>query len=1160
MKLLYKEDRFFIGVIKFFDASKDFGFIASNNCNMALSGYNQDFYVNSSSFIEEDAKKDGRVVVFQVEKQEKGRIRAVNVRKISKSDEDIQLALSYYGDHECVSYKNGIKVNLLNNISVPRRCVVDLVCSIIKADKDRSPQTTLAHFQFFVKHYKEDIYSSDKYIFDKDFAREEKSLWVSLFSIFTNEEYLEVLKVYPSVCRYIIRGELINEWLNAIITDECSLSKLQEIKKCINYIPDEYFGAAQSKLEEVIDNRLKQIFDDFAHNLNVEIWQVEDKIRPYLQMTTNKYEAEKSHCIAAIKYNRFKQALDKYVAKPSENYAMDPLFKSFEALENEKEKHVDELKLAITPVLEQFITDKRYYNVISLLNKLSCIGDSFITSYRNVLFPLVKDYLCEEAKSNLNNVYKIEMDFFFAYHQLTSLFSEEEKELIKLEILPIMMETTSIYVLSFITVKVTGWLTMDLALSLASKMIALWKYSDLEEFVENEPYLFNGDERFVDIIVSRAIQLVGEFKLSEFFDGTPKEDDPRKYLYYRNPEIENCTFLNNVRKLFSNNIQNAKWDTYIQSRETDDLLILYDNEVITTLPLSVIKDIVGRISLESVYSQHFRWYDKPTLQNALYKKVLENTSVDIFTLIANRLSSMELSDNNIPLAVLLTELMTINRPDGSDYSLLRSWENVFNSKLSNFRDAQINNTRLTVILWAVYFQTKTSMSTFSEIFAYLPPYVQIRCVKKLFQLIALGKVQHTVKSLYNLLSTSIAPMCFPLEIVFAYLKLREKDPTATLTNNVMLQLLDGRDDYNEWIGIRELVTQCRGRWKVDEEDDSRTNWKRGSYFNGMIEESTDHKIKVFVAPKMIDEHGYIKEYNNKYYNQISELISITFPDDEYQVVNETQGKSYYINESHEIELFNLARAYNLKYKHVSNSIDFSVNWEDGDTFCECRLSDKVDNYHGISFYWCKNKPCFRPPLRYRVTSEWQYYTMLDFMRILKIPTDYVNRFGKKTKFGYYIILSSYLKSFAKFYEHLKCRKCGKLMKPTNISNYATRAVNEFACSDEQCDGFGETVYLNHCFNKSKCNATIDSRDSKTCPNGLYICPECGACCSTENFKLRQSNLHATGGVISPWLINFVNNNMGHWEKHEFFCFKCGKPIMMSENIYKCTECGTEYVH
>ena len=100
------------------------------------------------------------------------------------------------------------------------------------------------------------------------------------------------------------------------------------------------------------------------------------------------------------------------------------------------------------------------------------------------------------------------------------------------------------------------------------------------------------------------------------------------------------------------------------------------------------------------------------------------------------------------------------------------------------------------------------------------------------------------------------------------------------------------------------------------------------------------------------------------------------------------------------------------------------------------------------------------------------------------------------------------------------------------------------------------MYLNHCFNKLKCNATIDSRDSKMCLNKQYICPECGACCSTENFRKRITNLTKTGGYISGWLIDFVQHNLGHWEKNEFYCYKCGKKMeIRNDGSYVCSNCG-----
>ena len=128
------------------------------------------------------------------------------------------------------------------------------------------------------------------------------------------------------------------------------------------------------------------------------------------------------------------------------------------------------------------------------------------------------------------------------------------------------------------------------------------------------------------------------------------------------------------------------------------------------------------------------------------------------------------------------------------------------------------------------------------------------------------------------------------------------------------------------------------------------------------------------------------------------------------------------------------------------------------------------------------------------------------------------------------------------------------MKPLDVSNFASRAVTEFTCHNEHCEGYMDVVYLNHCFNRNRCNATIDSRDSKKCPNGQYICPDCGACCSTQNFANRIGNLKYNGGYVSPWLENFVSNNLGHWEKSIIFCYKCGVQLQNGQ----CPICGLRY--
>jgi cold shock CspA family protein len=1186
MKLIYGEDKYFIGAVKFFDTNKDFGFIASNNCNMPSPKYNQDFYVCSASFIEDEAKKEGQIVVFQVAKQDDGKKRAVNVRCITKSDEDAQLALSYYGDHEYIEYKDNRKINLYTYTFKPLGMVADKVRRIIEEDAERSPEKTSEHFKFFVGHYKQKQHSKDRYIFDRQFYTDDKIIWDSLLSIFTNEEKLEVLRFFSSIVKYFSDTNLIRQWLENKLSNNCSLSNLQEIVETYDFIPPEYVDFSKLKIEQIVDSPIKELLkelslrsdiskedldDNLDNNLDNDFWtensdseknKLLDNLQAYLRLTSKQYKKEKTNCLTSVKKNRFKEELRAFVEKQYGAYGRNNFFTYLNNLATEDFlSFKEELVLSISSIIDKAIEENKYWQVVDDIRQLTVMGEEFLNPYRQKLLPLIKDKLKELLRTNLNTPYRIESDFFSAYEHYSSIYEKAEKVKIKQELILILRGTQSIGVLSEVSTGLHTWLSIDEALALSKQIISQWDYAKLKEFVKHESCLFNHSIEFADIVIAKAREVIEDIPLSHFFDGTPLKDGENMH-YPRYPERENCLFLNNLKKLIPDDNDSSEWDNYIKSRSTDDLLILFEHDVITSLPENTIEIIINAISLNGVYADKERWYIQPSLKNKTYAKVLESTKVNLFPLIARRLQSLEMTDENVALAVLLTELMTANMPGGdSDYHTRRNWETSFTSQIQNFKKTNNINQRLAVIWWAVHSKTTTSAASLTEVFAFLPPYLQIKIVKKLFKSMSEGKIHHTAESFYNLISNGERPICFPLEIAFTYLKLREKDQKKTLDNNVMLQLLKGREDTGEWIGIRSIVTQCSGRWEVSRLPDDRRNWKRNNYFNGVISKIEDGRLKVFIPQKMIDEYGNIQDYRNKHYARAIQQIQITYKKNEYEIVNEPNGVSYYFDEAYEVELFAIARPFNFKYNGLNNFVEFKTKEEDQEEFCECRLSDKVDKYHGIAFYWCGNKPCFRPPVTFRTDDEWEYYTILDFMRILGINPDYINRNGYRTKFGHYIILSSYLKSFAKFYEHLKCRECGKLMKPSGITNFTSRAVTEFSCTNDNCKKKGFIVYLNHCFNKQKCNATIDSRDSKQCPNGQYICPECGACCSTENFRLRISHLHMTGGVVSDRLRTFVEHDLGHWEKHEYFCYKCGNAMQMrSDDHYVCPNCDTEYDH
>src|SRR5690606_29859946 len=138
------------------------------------------------------------------------------------------------------------------------------------------------------------------------------------------------------------------------------------------------------------------------------------------------------------------------------------------------------------------------------------------------------------------------------------------------------------------------------------------------------------------------------------------------------------------------------------------------------------------------------------------------------------------------------------------------------------------------------------------------------------------------------------------------------------------------------------------------------------------------------------------------------------------------------------------------------------------------------------------------------------------------PSDYI-------KDGHYHKFLGHINAFNRLLEHLYCEKCGNLLYPVNSSHFALYRDVRFHCIEDGCSKKHKEIYLNHCL-YGECKAIIDSRISKPCKHGLYICSNCGTCCSEAFFKGRLDSLRKVGGYIHPELINNVENHNGHLEK------------------------------
>lgn len=197
---------------------------------------------------------------------------------------------------------------------------------------------------------------------------------------------------------------------------------------------------------------------------------------------------------------------------------------------------------------------------------------------------------------------------------------------------------------------------------------------------------------------------------------------------------------------------------------------------------------------------------------------------------------------------------------------------------------------------------------------------------------------------------------------------------------------------------------------------------------------------------------------------------------------------------------------------------------------------------------------------------WEDYTMLDFMKILS-----ENSADAPTKDEYYKFVGT-INRFNRLLERMYCEECEHILYPITQSTFAHYRVVRFHCENSECSKSNHSIkeneiYLHHCMN-GKCNGIIDSRKSHKCANGLYICSNesCGCCCSNDMLKRRLENLKKVSDLSDPFIQTIladlehkVKNQLGHLERAEHFCYKCGELMQeISEEKFRCESDNIEY--
>lgn len=489
------------------------------------------------------------------------------------------------------------------------------------------------------------------------------------------------------------------------------------------------------------------------------------------------------------------------------------------------------------------------------------------------------------------------------------------------------------------------------------------------------------------------------------------------------------------------------------------------------------------------------------------------------------------------------------------------------SEVEAIREMQIDI--YNVFLWYLSFSSDFNFEVLAKKFIYFEPFDQVRIIKGLFYLADKGIFTLTVEmlesivrvdsDLYKLISQNhpFIPVDVSTEIVVKALAHLYRNGNFSTDKDVLNIIINAsRYTKKERIKIGSYFDVCPGRLSYKRDKSKTPLGKISMLSHEMYSVSVATSIPVQTYSRY--SRPYDKYTNNPDFQNIVDAIK-KMPGSRWNPTN----KAWEVPTSNKEELFNIAKKYGLIIEGQWNYHMFTYKCETEDRpsgidYCEGRPSIVTSKITDSSFLWCRSQECHRQAVSSHDSERWMDYTLLDFCRILGLETNSKDQKGRDVQYGKYLSFSSLINRANSILEHLYCRECGQMLEPVEISNYYSHLVTKFHCTNSKCGMFHESIYISKCFNW-KCHGVIDERDDKKCPNSWVICPVCGSCCSNRIMEQRLNNRMKLGLGSAPFLENFVRMKLGHLEKREFYCFKCGS--LMESNgpsRFVCRTCGIEY--
>lgn len=484
------------------------------------------------------------------------------------------------------------------------------------------------------------------------------------------------------------------------------------------------------------------------------------------------------------------------------------------------------------------------------------------------------------------------------------------------------------------------------------------------------------------------------------------------------------------------------------------------------------------------------------------------------------------------------------------YNHIKCLVDLDNSTISNIED--FKNDFYSIILWFLGIGSTFDFDLLASKFIYFSPDEQVKIIRKLFFLKANETIQLSISDLNKLTRVDLdlyrtskrlnpeIPLDISTEIILsALLNYTQKNKFLVEGELLSLVLQSLGTDKKRKFKLTNYFENCGGRLNAE------FDWNR----NGKISKVTFGEGRFYFAIEFEYKPGLVEAVKNipgRKWNNDTKLWGVP-SQYENEVLEFAKNHRFFLD----FEGSNYANN-----THLANFLRGEV--PNGISFCEGRLANKQDELFKKEFWWCGNQKCFQKCETYHSLEQWELYTLLDFCEILELNTDETNRMNDFIPKGHYYQFIGLINRFNRLLDKIYCHECNEILHPVDTSHFAAHTVVRFCCENDKCGQHKKEVYLNHCLN-GQCNSIVDSRVSKSCNNGLYICENCGSCCSHSMLQRRLTNLQTTGGYIHQNLIKCVNEKLGHLERAEYFCYKCKAEMQeISTDIFVCNVCNVKY--